>query len=147
MMAENDEIERIQRQIGVYDLALAAGVQLKKIGANEYAGLCPFHEDKNPSLHINPIKNTFHCKGCGKAGSPIDWIVHERQVKVGEAIKILKAKLPQLWEKVAGSPLAEVRPAVDLARPELQNALRVAVDYYHKTLREQQAPIEYLTLS
>lgn len=143
-MMEIDEIERIKRQIGVYDLALAAGVQLKKISANEYAGLCPFHDDKNPSLHINPAKNTFHCKGCGKAGSPIDWMVHERGVKVGEAMKILKAKLPQLWEKVAGSPLAEVRPLVDLLQPELQNALRLAIDYYHKTLREQQAPIEYL---
>lgn len=52
MQSENDEIEQIKRQIGVYDLALAAGIQLKKIGATEYAGLCPFHADKNPSLHF-----------------------------------------------------------------------------------------------
>jgi len=154
---KNDEITQIKRQIGVYDLALSAGVKLRKISASEYAGLCPFHEDKNPSLHINPIKNLFHCKGCGKEGSPIDWVVHEQKVTVGEAIKILKAKLPVLFS----SPLAEIKINTnggqrmqtndlpeDLRQqrlePENQKILRMYAEACHRRLKDEQAPIDYL---
>lgn len=155
MRPENDEITQIKRQIGVYDLALSAGVKLRKINANEYEGLCPFHADQNPSLHINPAKNLFHCKGCGKEGSPIDWVVHESRVSVGEAIKLLKAKLPALF------PLAENKPHMngghrmqtndlpeDLSQlrlePENQKILRMYAEACHKSLKSEQLPIDYL---
>lgn len=169
MRPEINEITQIKRQIGVYDLALAAGIQLKKIGANEYAGLCPFHDDQNPSLHINPAKNLFHCKGCGKEGSPIDWVVHERSVSVGEAIKILKAKLPTgFTQRTVLLPLAgrsqsttenktytngghsmntnEEHENLSRLRLDLENqkALRTYAEACHKSLKEQQLPIDYL---
>lgn len=142
MQPENDEIGRIKREISVFSLAERSGVKLAKIGADEYAGLCIFHKDKTPSLHINPVKNTFHCKGCGKGGSVIDWIKHEKNCSTHEAIVFLKSQLSST-SAVFAPPQSE-RIEVDLFRPELQQALRVVVDYYHRTLKEQQAPIEYL---
>ncbi|AFM13437.1 CHC2 zinc finger domain-containing protein [Turneriella parva] len=142
MQSENDEIGRIKREISVFSLAERSGIKLKKISADEYAGLCIFHKDKNPSLHVNPVKNTFHCKGCGKGGSVIDWIKHEKNCSTHEAIVFLKSQLSST--SPAFTPPASERVEVNLRRPELQQALRIAVDYYHKTLKEQQAPIEYL---
>ncbi len=142
MQPENDEINRIKREISVFSLAERSGVKLAKIGADEYAGLCIFHKDKNPSLHINPVKNTFHCKGCGKGGSIIDWIKYEKNCSTHEAIVFLKSQLSST--SAVFTPPQSERIDVDVTRPELQQALRVVVDYYHRTLKEQPAPIEYL---
>ena len=43
---------------------------LKKIGANEYAALCPFHEDQKPSFNIDAQNGGYFCHGCGKKGGP-----------------------------------------------------------------------------
>ncbi len=51
---------------------------------------CPFHEDKDPSLSIDPDKNLFHCFGCQAGGSNIDAVIESRQAaNVGDAIKWL----------------------------------------------------------
>ena len=41
---------------------------LKKRGAREMKGLCPFHKERTPSFEVNNAKGTFHCHGCGAAG-------------------------------------------------------------------------------
>ena len=58
-------------------------VTLKKSGVN-YKGLCPFHDDKNPSFMVSPAKNICHCFVCGKGGTPIHFIMeHEKFTKAG----------------------------------------------------------------
>jgi len=54
--------ERIKREISIQRLAEARGVGLKRSG-KELIGLCPFHNDTQPSLNIDPVKNVWHCKG------------------------------------------------------------------------------------
>jgi DNA primase len=51
-----DEVERLKREVSVERLALAAGVELKRHGA-DLVGRCPFHDDKTPSLVVTPSKN------------------------------------------------------------------------------------------
>ena len=55
-------VERIKREISVQRLAEARGIQLKRNGKN-MIGLCPFHDDKKPSLVITPGKNMWNCLG------------------------------------------------------------------------------------
>jgi hypothetical protein len=43
---------------------------LKKIGGDEYAARCPFHEDDQPSLNVNGVSGRYFCHGCGKKGDP-----------------------------------------------------------------------------
>ena len=54
------EIERIKQEVSVQRLAEARGIRLDRRGA-DLIGLCPFHEDHEPSLVITQAKNLWHC--------------------------------------------------------------------------------------
>ena len=63
-----DEIERLTRDVSLERLVTAAGIELRRHGA-DLLGLCPFHDDREPSLVATPEKNLWHCLGaCQAAG-------------------------------------------------------------------------------
>ncbi len=66
-------------------------VSLKKRGVN-YIGLCPFHNEKTASFTVSPAKGFFHCFGCGKGGSSIDFIIQHEHLSYPEALKYLAEK-------------------------------------------------------
>ena len=71
----DDLLRRIRDEVPLERLAQARGVELKRHGA-DLIGLCPFHDDKEPSLVITPGKNLWHCLGaCQAGGSSIDWVM------------------------------------------------------------------------
>ena len=63
----DEVIEELKRNVSLVRLCRERGIQLKPAG-KELKGLCPFHEEKKPSFHVNPDKNLFHCLGCDAAG-------------------------------------------------------------------------------
>jgi len=71
----DEELERIKREVSVADLARSRGIELKPHGGN-LVGLCPFHDDREPSFVVTPAKNLWHCLGaCQAGGSPIDFVM------------------------------------------------------------------------
>ena len=71
----NDVKERLKREVSIQRLAEARGIKLRRVG-KELIGLCPFHDDRGPSLCIDPKKNEWHCKGaCGEGGDVIQWVM------------------------------------------------------------------------
>jgi DNA primase len=61
--------------VSLQRLAEARGIKLRGQGDN-LLGLCPFHDDREPSLVISPSKNVWHCLGaCQAGGSMIDWVM------------------------------------------------------------------------
>ncbi len=87
-------IERLKSEVSVEDLARARGVELKRHG-KDLVGLCPFHEDHEPSLVITPERNLWHCLGaCRAGGSPIDWVMRAERVSFRHAVEILRAGMP-----------------------------------------------------
>ena len=56
------EIDRVKREVPLVSLAASAGVALTGHGSN-LLGLCPFHDDREPSLVIDPHKNLWNCLG------------------------------------------------------------------------------------
>src|SRR6056297_2665293 len=85
---EQEKIDHIKATVDMVALAEARGIRMKKNGRG-YFGLCPFHNDKNPSLSINPKTNLWQCFGCGAAGDVIRFIELFDQVDFVEAVKRL----------------------------------------------------------
>ena len=57
------QIERLKQEVSLQRLVEGMGIALKRHGA-DLIGLCPFHDDHEPSLVISPDKNLWHCLGC-----------------------------------------------------------------------------------
>jgi DNA primase catalytic core len=89
-MIEQEKIDRIKTTVDMVALAEARGIRMKKNGRG-YFGLCPFHDDKNPSLSINPKTNLWQCFGCGASGDVIRFIELFDRVDFTEAVRILSA--------------------------------------------------------
>jgi DNA primase len=142
------EIERLKGEVSVQRLAEARGVKLERRGA-DLVGLCPFHEDHNPSLVITPSKNLWNCLGaCGGGGSVIDWVMKSHGVSFPHAVELLRADHPSL-----AAPGKVVRKgttgSVKIEAPfekdaDDQRVLRQVVDYYHETIKESPEALKYL---
>jgi DNA primase catalytic core len=149
------ELERLKRDISVERLATARGVELKPHGAN-LIGLCPFHEDHEPSLVITPAKNLWHCLGaCQTGGSVIDWVMKAEGISFRHAVELLRSDLPPLAAASSSSAVQRATLPVPstgltglplLADPETSNAelLRQVVRFYHDTLTESPEALAYL---
>jgi DNA primase len=87
-MIDKEKIEAIKRGVDLVALVQAKGIELKQNGKSWF-GLCPFHDDKNPSLSINPKENLFQCFGCGAAGDVIRFVELFDQVDFKEAVNRL----------------------------------------------------------
>jgi DNA primase len=74
----------IVRVIGEY-------IRLKKSGQN-FTGLCPFHGEKTPSFAVHPVKQIYHCFGCGKGGDVFNFVMAMDKVPFPEAVRIVAEK-------------------------------------------------------
>ena len=63
-------------------------VALKRRGRT-FVGLCPFHQEKTPSFHVNQAKQFFHCFGCKAAGDAITFVMKRDRIEFLEALKVL----------------------------------------------------------
>jgi DNA primase len=66
-------------------------VKLKQSGSN-FAGLCPFHNEKTPSFFVSPREKVWHCFGCNLGGDVIGFIMKFKDLSYQEAEKFLKER-------------------------------------------------------
>jgi DNA primase len=76
----------IVRVIGDY-------IQLKKAGAQNFVGLCPFHGEKTPSFSVHATRQFFHCFGCGKSGDVFKFVQEREQISFPEAVRLIAEKM------------------------------------------------------
>ena len=74
----------IVRVVGEY-------VRLKKSGQN-FTGLCPFHSEKTPSFAVHPVKQIYHCFGCGVGGDVFKFVMEMEKITFPEAIRVVAEK-------------------------------------------------------
>jgi len=138
------EIERLKAEVPLASLAEAAGVELRRTGA-DLTGRCPFHADDTPSLVISPDKNLWHCMGaCQAGGSVIDWVMRAEGVSFRHAVELLRDGLPAAAG--AGPKRSTVRrlaSPVERAAADHELLGQVA-DYYHRVLLESPDVLGYL---
>jgi DNA primase catalytic core len=84
-------IEEIKANVDIVDY-IEEYVPLTLKGKN-YVGLCPFHEDSDPSFKVSPDKGIFKCFGCGKGGNIFNFVTLYHKVDFGEAIRILSMEI------------------------------------------------------
>jgi DNA primase catalytic core len=142
------EIERLKREISVQRLAEARGVKLKRHGA-DLIGLCPFHDDHEPSLVITPSKNLWNCLGaCRRGGTVIDWVMLAEGVSFRHAVELLREdRLPLATNPNAKAPRLSTVPK--LPAPVERTAddrvlLLQVVSYYQETLKQSPDALKYL---
>eukprot|EP00831_Metopus_contortus_P025097 TRINITY_DN21722_c0_g1_i4.p1 TRINITY_DN21722_c0_g1~~TRINITY_DN21722_c0_g1_i4.p1 ORF type:complete len:470 (-),score=70.89 TRINITY_DN21722_c0_g1_i4:51-1460(-) len=87
-------IEKIKEQSDIVEI-ISEEVRLEKRGRN-YIGLCPFHNDKNPSFTVSQDKQIYKCFSCGEAGNVLTFVMKYKKLNFLEAIKYLadKANIP-----------------------------------------------------
>ncbi len=68
-------------------------VQLRKAGAQNYIGLCPFHSEKSPSFSVHQTRQFFHCFGCGKSGDVFKFLQEREQISFFEAVRMVAEKV------------------------------------------------------
>src|SRR5260370_8363115 len=90
-MAEAGSIaEKVKQQA---DIVRVVGeyFQLKQAGQN-FRGLVPFHSEKSPSFNVHPVRQIFHCFGCGKGGDVFDFVMEMERCEFPEALRIVAEK-------------------------------------------------------
>jgi DNA primase len=86
-------------------------VKLKKAGAQNFSGLCPFHAEKTPSFSVHATRQFYHCFGCGESGDVFAFIQKVENITFPEAVRLLAQKLGVPMPKVTFSSPEEARNA------------------------------------
>jgi DNA primase len=94
----------IVRIIGEY-------VKLRKAGAQNYSGLCPFHGEKTPSFSVHASRQYFHCFGCGVSGDVFTFIQKIENITFSEAVRAVAQKLGIAAPKAEFNSPQEAREA------------------------------------
>jgi DNA primase len=86
-------------------------VKLKKAGAQNFSGLCPFHPEKTPSFSVHATRQFFHCFGCGQSGDVFTFVQKVENITFPEAVRLIAQKLGVPLPKLTFSSPAEARDA------------------------------------
>jgi len=98
-------------------------VRLKKAGAQNYSGLCPFHGEKTPSFSVHATRQFYHCFGCGASGDVFSFVQKIENITFPEAVRLVAQKMGVPLPKVAYSSPEEARDAKHrIALLEIQEA-------------------------
>jgi DNA primase len=86
-------------------------VKLKKAGAQNFSGLCPFHNEKTASFSVHATRQFYHCFGCGASGDVFSFVQKIENITFPEAVRLIAQKLGVPMPKVAFSSPAEAQEA------------------------------------
>ena len=119
-------------------------VPLKKAGAN-FQGLCPFHDEKSPSFSVSPVKQFYHCFGCGAHGNALRFLMEYQGLGFIEAVKELAGQLGMPVPEDNRSREERERDAqLQVRRKTLSEVLAQAADAYVQALKREPAAQNYL---
>ncbi len=115
----------IVRVIGEY-------VRLKKAGQN-FVGLCPFHNEKTPSFNVHPVRQIYHCFGCGVGGDVFKFVMEMEKVEFLDAVRLVAEK--------CGIQVPQRRPRTPAERREVSQRKvllelhRDAAEFFQRQLK------------
>lgn len=137
-----DLVEEIRSRSDIVDV-VSGYVKLQRKGSN-YVGICPFHNDRNPSMSVNQPRQMYYCFSCGAGGDVFKFVMDYENLTFPEAMKVLADR--------AGIALPErelsreKRQQEDL-KTQILMMNKLAAQYYYYMLRQPmgKAGWDYLT--
>jgi DNA primase len=131
-MALGDFKESLKQQADIVRI-VGDYVKLKKAGAQNYSGLCPFHGEKTPSFSVHATRQFYHCFGCGASGDVFSFVQKVESISFPEAVRVVAEKLGIALPKTTFSSPAEAKEA--RARGALMDIHERACTFFQECLR------------
>jgi DNA primase len=130
-------IDEIKSRLNITEV-LVDYIQLKKAGVN-FKAVCPFHNEKTPSLVVSPSKQIWHCFGCGLGGDIFEFVKLSENVEFPEALKILADRAGVELKKQTSEQIQTQEK-----KHTLYDINAAAAKYFSKVLWESRAGNEAL---
>ena len=133
-MIKEESIERLLSIVDIVEV-VERYVPLKRSGRNS-VGICPFHDDRNPSMSVNSQMGIFHCFSCKAGGNAIKFIMEYEKISYPEAIEKLAASV--------GFTLEYENNHFGETKKESKKILELLNGYYQNLLYSNQEALNYL---
>ncbi len=108
-------------------------IKLKKAGAQNYSGLCPFHGEKTPSFSVHATRQFYHCFGCGLSGDVFSFVQKIENITFPESVRLVAQKLGIPLPKASYSTPGEAKEA--RLRGQMLDVHERAVAFFQECLR------------
>ncbi|MCY3596289.1 MAG: DNA primase [Rhodospirillales bacterium] len=105
-------------------------VRLKAAGAGRHKGLCPFHDEKTPSFHVDETKGLYHCFGCKASGTAVNFVMQIENLSFMDAVRKVAAQAGMEVPRTGGRP----NPARERRRRQAREALEAAQGIFEAEL-------------
>jgi DNA primase len=143
-LISEETIQRVTEASDIVDL-IGSYFPLKRAGTS-FRAVCPFHQEKTPSFHVNPARQSFHCFGCGAGGGVLRFVMDYEHVDFPSAVRRLAQR--------AGIPILEDAASAEDGQKQGQRQRLLAIQaeaaaWFHKALVKSPAGAqarEYLKL-
>jgi DNA primase len=131
-MPTEDFKETLKQQADIVRI-IGDYVKLKKAGAQNYSGLCPFHGEKTPSFSVHATRQFYHCFGCGVSGDVFSFVQKIENISFPEALRLVAQKLGIPLPKATYSSPAEAKEAK--LREQLLDIQERAAAFFQECLK------------
>ena len=127
MAFDRADLDRVRTAADIVDL-VGEVTKVKRTGRS-YVAVCPFHQEKTPSLSLDRTRGLYHCFGCGKSGDVFTFVQETQGLDFTDAVE-------HLARRTGITVRADPQAAKNRGRREAWvTALRRAVDFYHQRLK------------
>ncbi len=126
-MADRSDIDRVREATDLVDLI--SEVTTVKRSGRSFMAVCPFHEEKTPSMSVDRARGLYHCFGCGKGGDVFTFVSETQGVEFGDALELLarKAGITLTQDPAEARNRGRKGAAIE--------AIRRAIEVYNQRLR------------
>jgi DNA primase len=125
-------IEAVKERADIVDV-VGEHVVLKKKG-REFVGVCPFHDDKSPSMTVSPAKQFYYCFSCGAGGNAIKFLMELQRQSFSDVVLELARKYQLPVETLEGPQQERLRQQLS-RRDQLHKVLAMAAGWFRSQLR------------
>ena len=128
MSSASGQIFQTVRQAARIEEIIGEHIALRPAG-REFVGLCPFHEDRRPSMYVSPQKQIFYCFVCAAGGDVFKFVENYHKMSKGEALRFLAQRY-----SITLPEFRSVNPQASSQREKIIEANLWAVEYFQKNL-------------